>query len=59
METDAPLASVTVATIANVPDWVGVPESSPSELKVIPFGTTLAVEKVSGAEPPEAESVSV
>ena len=54
----APLASVTVAVIANVPDCVGVPERTPAELRVIPFGTTLAVEKVLDAVPPEAESVN-
>jgi hypothetical protein len=53
----APLASVTVAVIANVPDWVGVPDSTPPELKVIPLGTTLAVENVCGANPPDAERV--
>ena len=57
VEAVAPLASVTVAVIANVPDWVGVPESTPPELRVIPLGTTLAVAKVRGVDPPEAERV--
>jgi hypothetical protein len=51
------LASVTVAVIANVPDWVGVPDSTPLELRVMPFGTTLAVENVCGVDPPDAERV--
>jgi hypothetical protein len=57
VEAVALLASVTVAVIAKVPDWVGVPESTPPELKVIPLGTTLAVAKVRGVDPPEAERV--
>jgi hypothetical protein len=44
--------------IAKVPDWVGVPESTPAELKVIPLGTTLAVENVLGVDPPDAERVT-
>ena len=52
------MASVTVAVIAKVPDWVGVPDKTPLELKVIPLGTTLAVENVRGVDPPEAESVN-
>jgi hypothetical protein len=43
--------------IAKVPDWVGVPESKPAELKVIPLGTTLAVENVLGVDPPDADRV--
>jgi hypothetical protein len=43
--------------IAKVPDWVGVPDKTPLELNVIPFGTTLAVAKVRGVDPPEAERV--
>ena len=58
VEAVAPLASVTVAMIAKVPDWVGVPESTPAELKVIPLGTTLAVENVLGVDPPDAERVT-
>jgi hypothetical protein len=58
VEAVAPLASVTVVVMANVPDWVGVPESTPPELKVIPLGTTLAVENVCGVDPPDAESVN-
>ena len=58
VEVVALLASVTVAVMANVPDWVGVPDSTPLELKVIPLGTTLAVENVRGVDPPEAESVN-
>jgi hypothetical protein len=57
VEAVALLASVTVAVIANVPDWVGVPDSTPPELKVIPLGTTLAVENVRGVDPPDAERV--
>ena len=58
VEAVAPLASVTVAMIAKVPDWVGVPESKPAELKVIPLGTMLAVEKVTGAAPPDVDRSS-
>jgi hypothetical protein len=57
VEAVALLASVTVAVIANVPDWVGVPDSTPLELRVMPFGTTLAVENVCGVDPPDAERV--
>jgi len=58
VEVVALLASVTVAVMANVPDWVGVPDSTPLELKVIPLGTTLAVENVRGVDPPDAVSVN-
>jgi hypothetical protein len=58
VETVALLASVTVAVMAKVPDWVGVPDKTPLELNVIPFGTTLAVENVRGVDPPDAESVN-
>ena len=57
VEALAPLASVTLTVIGNVPDWVGVPESTPAELNVIPLGTTLAVENVRGVDPPDAERV--
>ena len=55
----APFASVTTAVIAKVPDWVGVPDSTPAELKVIPVGNVLEVAKVLGVDPPEAERVRV
>ena len=55
----APFASVTTAVIAKVPDWVGVPERTPAELKVIPVGKVLAVAKVLGVDPPEAVRVRV
>jgi hypothetical protein len=55
----APLLSVTTAVIAKVPDWVGVPESTPEELKVIPVGKVLEVAKVLGVDPPVAVRVKV
>ena len=58
VEAVALLASVTVAVIAKVPDWVGVPERTPAELRVIPFGTTLPVEKTLGVDPPVAARVN-
>jgi hypothetical protein len=58
VEAVALLASVTVAVMAKIPDWVGVPDSTPLELKVTPLGTTLAVENVRGVDPPDAESVN-
>src|SRR4051812_18766831 len=39
-----PLESVTVTTIGNVPDWVGVPSRTPvAECRVRPVGSVLAV----------------
>ena len=46
--------SVTVTVIGKVPDWVGVPESTPAELRLIPVGTVLEVEKLNEALPPVA-----
>jgi hypothetical protein len=55
----APLLSVTAAVIAKVPDWVGVPESTPEALRVIPVGKVLVVAKVLGVDPPVAVRVKV
>ena len=54
VEAVALLMSVTVTVIGKVPDWVGVPESTPAELRVIPVGKVLEVEKLNEARPPVA-----
>ena len=41
-----PFWSVTVTVIGNVPNWVGVPESTPAADNVMPVGRVLVVVKV-------------
>ena len=41
-----PFWSVAVTMIGNVPNWVGVPESTPADDNVMPVGRVLVVLKV-------------
>ena len=41
-----PFWSVAVTVIGNVPNWVGVPESTPAADNVMPVGRVLVVVKV-------------
>jgi hypothetical protein len=54
----APAASVTVKTKLKVPVTVGVPESTPAVLKLIPVGTPVAAQ-VFGLVPPVADMVTL
>jgi hypothetical protein len=54
VEAVALLRSVTVTVSGKVPAWIGVPESTPAELNVIPVGRVLEVEKLNEALPPVA-----
>jgi hypothetical protein len=54
----APAASVTVKTKLKVPVTVGVPESTPAVLKLIPVGTPVA-DQVRGEVPPVAAIVTL